>query len=52
MINDRATFAIALLKIYAIQNQTPARSTSDLSPLELWLIDRLFNEQKKQVQVT
>ena len=40
-MNDKAEFAVEILREYAKQNQTPVRSTSDLSPLEQWLILRL-----------
>ena len=43
IINDRAQFAIKLLQQYAEQNQLPIRSTSDLSPLEEFLILRAFD---------
>jgi hypothetical protein len=39
--NEKAEFAIQVLKQYSIENQVPVRSTSDLSPLEQWLILRL-----------
>ena len=51
-INDKAQFAIRLLKEYAEQNQLPARSTSDLSPLEEWLISKIYNKVKKPAPVT
>lgn len=41
-MNEKAEFAVRVLKQYAIENQIPARSTSDLSPMEQWLILRLL----------
>ena len=41
--NEKAEFAVKILLEYAGENQVPARSTSDLSPLEQWLILRLYN---------
>ncbi|TSE11317.1 hypothetical protein [Aquimarina algiphila] len=40
--NSLAEFAVKTLKEYAHQNQLPPRSTSDLSPLEKWLIEKLL----------
>jgi hypothetical protein len=34
--------AVRLLKLYADENQVLPRSTSDLSPLEKWLIMQLL----------
>ena len=50
-MNDKAEFAVEILREYAKQNQTPVRSTSDLSPLEQWLILRLADilEQSEQL---
>lgn len=42
-ISDKAQFACDILKQYADENGTFPRTTSDLSPLEQWLIVRLFN---------
>ena len=41
-MNEKAEFAVRVLKQYALENQVPARSTSDLSPMEQWLILRLL----------
>ena len=41
-MNEKAEFAVRVLKQYALENQIPARSTSDLSQMEQWLILRLF----------
>jgi hypothetical protein len=41
-MNERAEFAVRVLKQYALENGIPARSTSDLSPMETWLILRLL----------
>ena len=43
MINKKAQFACDILKQSADENGTFPRTTSDLSPLEQWLIVRLFN---------
>ena len=45
MKNQKAQFACDILKQYAAENQTNPRTTSDLSPLEQWLIVRLFNSR-------
>ena len=44
--NEKAEFAVRVLKQYALENQIPARSTSDLSPMEQWLILRLLSVVK------
>lgn len=41
-MNEKAEFAVRVLKQYALENQVPVRSTSDLSPMEQWLILRLL----------
>ena len=41
-MNEKAEFAVRVLKQYALENQIPARSTSDLSHIERWLILRLL----------
>lgn len=41
-MNEKAEFAVRVLKQYALENGIPARSTSDLSPMETWLILRLL----------
>ena len=41
-MNEKAEFAVRVLKQYALENYIPARSTSDLSPMEQWLILRLL----------
>jgi hypothetical protein len=41
-MNEKAEFAVRVLKQYAHEKQVPARSTSDLSPMEQWLILRLL----------
>jgi hypothetical protein len=33
--------AVIILKLYALENDTIVRSTSDLSPLEEWLLSKL-----------
>lgn len=37
----------AILKQYAEENQVPPRSTSDLSPLEQWLILKLVEATER-----
>jgi len=39
-------FAVEILYQYARENQVIPCSTSDLSPLEQWLIKRLYNNEK------
>jgi hypothetical protein len=41
-MNEKAEFAVRVLRQYALENQVPARSTSDLSTMEQWLILRLL----------
>ena len=41
-MNEKAEFAVRVLKQYALENSIPPRSTSDLSPMEEWLILRLL----------
>lgn len=41
-MNEKAEFAVRVLRQYALEKQVPARSTSDLSPMEQWLILRLL----------
>ena len=41
-MNEKAEFAVRVIRQYALENQVPARSTSDLSPMEQWLILRLL----------
>ena len=36
--------AVKILKLYAIENNTIVRSTSDLSPLEEWLLSKLVKQ--------
>jgi len=36
-------YAIDILKQYAEENGIMQRSTSDLSPFEIWLISKLYN---------
>lgn len=42
VISDVAQYAIDTLKTYATQTGNLPRSTSDLSPLEQWLLIELF----------
>lgn len=45
-MNEKAEFAVEILKEYAKQNQVLLRSTSDLSKLEEWLITELLRVKK------
>ena len=45
-MNDKAEFAVKILKQYAHENGTMVRGTTDLSPLEMWLILRLYEIEK------
>lgn len=45
-MNEKAEFAVEVLKEYAKQNQVLPRSTSDLSKLEEWLIIELLRVKK------
>jgi ubiquitin len=47
-MNEKSEFAVKTLNQYAKENQVPARSTSDLSRLEEWLIVQINSEEKKQ----
>ena len=44
-MNDKAEFAVKILHEYAKEQGIVPRSTSDLSPLEEWLILRLFAKE-------
>lgn len=46
-MNEKAEFAVKVLKEYAEQNQVLPRSTSDLSKLEEWLILQLLYVNKE-----
>jgi hypothetical protein len=37
-MNEKAKFAVDILKEYANEEHTIVRGTTDLSPLEVWLI--------------
>ena len=41
-MKDKAEFAVKILLEYAKENGINGRDTTDLSPLETWLILRLF----------
>jgi len=43
---EHVKFAMQLMHKYAYENQIPARSTSDLSPFEQWLIFEYFRHVK------
>ena len=47
MANEKAEFAVKILREYAKENKTLMRCTSDLSPLEEWLIIQLYNHGSK-----
>lgn len=44
-MSELAEYAVKILKQYADENHTTVRGTSDLSPLEEWLIIQLHNKQ-------
>lgn len=46
-MNKKADFAVRVINKYALENGIPARSTSDLSPMETWLILRLYSTMKE-----
>ena len=50
--NERAKFAVEILKEYANSNGVNCRGTTDLSPLEFWLISRLFDVLSTQTKET
>ena len=52
VINKQAEFAVALLKQYADIQQTLVRATDDLSPLEQWLMLKLYNSFIAEVNST
>jgi len=45
---EHVKFMVDILLAYAKENMIPVRSTSDLSPLEEWLLMRLYNEKLKK----
>lgn len=45
--NEKAEFAVQVLRKYAHQTGNTLRGTSDLSPLEEWLIIQLMLAQKE-----
>lgn len=47
VINEKAEFAVQVLRKYAHQTGNMLRGTSDLSPLEEWLIIQLMLAQKE-----
>jgi hypothetical protein len=50
-MSEKSNFAVDILKRYAKENQIQARSTSDLSPLEQWLMLYIFNINKKELLI-
>jgi hypothetical protein len=57
-MNFKAKFAVDILKQYAIEGGTMPRGTNDISPLEEWLLLKLFDvviigeKEKKQLLKT
>ena len=47
-MNEKAEFAVEILKKYAKENQLMPRSTSDLSKLEQWLIIQLLKQKNER----
>lgn len=45
---NKADYAVELLRQYAMENQTLIRGTSDLSPLEQWLLMKLSKRMTKE----
>jgi len=45
---SKADYAVELLRQYAMENQTLIRGTSDLSPLEQWLLMKLSKRITKE----
>ena len=45
-MNDTAKYAVKILKKYAKEKGTMVRGTSDLSPLEEWLIKMMYTFYK------
>lgn len=45
-------FAVSVLKQYASYQRVPPRSNLDLSPLEHWLIQRLYHHREEEGSVT
>lgn len=41
-------FAVSVLKQYALEQGINPRSTSDLSPMESWLIRRLYQHREEE----
>lgn len=50
VINDKAKFAVEILLRYQHETGVLPRSTSDLSPLEEWLIIQMY-QSKDQLKV-
>lgn len=46
-MSDLSKYATDILKEYAKEKGNTVRSTSDLSPLEKWLIKKLFENNQK-----
>lgn len=42
---NKAEFAVEILKQYALENGIHPRDTTDLSPLEKWLIIFMYNNE-------
>ena len=52
MANEKAKFAVRILNRHSQQSGNLMRSTSDLSPLEEWLISHLYDEILKGYMLT
>lgn len=50
--NEKAEFAVKILLEYAKENGINGRDTTDLSPLEKWLLLRLFNVVRRSEQLS
>lgn len=50
--NPKVEFVIQVLKQYAKENSIIIRSTSDLSPLEQWLLIKLYDTYKQSKETT
>lgn len=46
IMNEKVDFAVNILERYAKENKTLVRGTTDLSPLEQWLIIELYNNTR------
>lgn len=51
MANEKAEFAVKILKQYAEETGNLPRGTSDISPLEEWLILQMFTRTHRKVSI-